>query len=245
MTTNKDAVKLVERLHKDCKERHIHKKTEHGVWNWTCVQMKAADLIESLVEERQVGIDHFIKRLTDRIESDAKRIEELTTAVRIKDLNGQEATLEADEWACIAYEWYERAEKAEAEVDRVTDEWMRDSVKLKAERDRLLKRVKQLEAAILEWRDANDALNTTAIQQEVRAEKAEAIATKMSGEMLAVSIERDRLWEYVRHSEGCNYPHGKEYGCKCGLLALDEQETKPITLQDLKDAQANYEQEVK
>ena len=30
--------------------------------------------------------------------------------------------------------------------------------------------------------------------------------------------QQELLTEYGRHSEGCNYPHGKEYGCKCGFL---------------------------
>ena len=30
------------------------------------------------------------------------------------------------------------------------------------------------------------------------------------------------LLEFGRHSEGCNYPHNKEYGCKCGWLKIEQ-----------------------
>lgn len=38
-------------------------------------------------------------------------------------------------------------------------------------------------------------------------------------EMLARELRAARaLRDYVEHSSGCNYPHGAEYGCKCGYL---------------------------
>lgn len=43
-----------------------------------------------------------------------------------------------------------------------------------------------------------------------------------------VQEQRELLTEYGRHMEGCNYPHGGEYGCKCGFLAILEREAQTI-----------------
>ena len=37
-------------------------------------------------------------------------------------------------------------------------------------------------------------------------------------QVAALLAALDSAREYVRHSEGCNYPYGAMYGCKCGLL---------------------------
>lgn len=49
----------------------------------------------------------------------------------------------------------------------------------------------------------------------------------LAGQLAAARDALATVWVYARHQEGCSYPYGEVYGCKCGWL---EVETERATL---------------
>lgn len=94
-------------------------------------------------------------------------------------------------------------------------------------------------ADLLQWeRERLIEALSAAFDQYLRAERAEAeIKLAHAGTdaftdaLLKLETERDNLraalrgaLEYVRHDVTCNFPHDENYGCKCRLLELLENE---------------------
>ena len=80
-----------------------------------------------------------------------------------------------------------------------------------AERDELKARADAAEAELAEQHERGDKYSLGWINETKRAD---ALAGQV--ERLTKALESAR--EYLRHEEGCNYPYGAVYGCKCGLL---------------------------
>lgn len=92
-----------------------------------------------------------------------------------------------------------------------------------AKRDRLTKAAQ----AVGHWEHpVNDTVSDSdAVQvMTARAEAEAELAAASSSFDEWAAEQRELLTEYGRHMAGCNYPYGKEYGCKCGFLAIVKRE---------------------
>jgi len=60
-------------------------------------------------------------------------------------------------------------------------------------------------------------------QREERCRtKNEKLQAELDNKCVELQEAKQDLLEFGRHSEGCNYPYGKEYGCKCGWLQVEQ-----------------------